>query len=149
MQKNERYLKQVIVARKDLSMPAGKLAAMVSHAAMTFLAKRMQRVTLDADGLPSLFEFAPSPEEARWLTELDDGIEDTGQLSFAKIVLAVDSEEELLTVQSQARDAGLSVHHVIDSGYSHNKPGTLACIAIGPHWPEQLAPVTGKLKLYR
>jgi len=42
MEKNTRYLKQVIVVRKDLSMPTGKLAAMVAHASMTFLLQRLE-----------------------------------------------------------------------------------------------------------
>ena len=53
------------------------------------------------------------------------------------------------TVYNKANEAHLTVHKVIDSGYSHNKPGTFAATAIGPHWPEELQPVTGNLKIYR
>lgn len=143
----ERYLKQAIVFRKDLTMPAGKLAAMAAHAAMTFITSRLRQMdSVIPDGkLWGRF----SDDEVRWLTEIDPGLEDLGQLSFAKIVLAVEDEPALLAVEVAAKEHRLTVHRVTDSGYSHNKPRTFAAIAIGPHWPEQLEPVTGKLKVYR
>lgn len=146
---SERYLKQVIVVRKDLSMPAGKLAAMVAHASMTFL---LPKHALSADHLTmSLAPQFPTltADQIRWLTELDPGIEGTGQVSMAKIVVAVSDESELRAVEQKAKDAGLTVHRVIDSGYSHNKVGDFVCIAIGPDWPENLDPVTKTLRVYR
>lgn len=148
----DRYLKQVIVIRKDLAMPHGKIAAMVAHASMSFMACRLQR-QCDHPEVPvnqrcrMLFEC--SPDEVQWLTELDPGLDDLHQLSFAKIVLEVKSEAELLAIESSALSAGLTTHRVVDSGYSHNPARTLTCIAIGPHWPEQLQPITGHLKVYR
>jgi peptidyl-tRNA hydrolase len=145
---NTRYLKQVIILRKDLNMPTGKVAAMAAHAAMTFIAKGVGwRHRPDSGSY--LHSMVLTSDEYRWLTELDPGIEDTKQVSMAKIVCQVENEAELMAVEQQARSAELACHRVIDSGYSHNKPGTFVGIAIGPHWPEQLEPVTGKLKLYR
>jgi peptidyl-tRNA hydrolase len=155
MEKQKRYLKQVIVARKDLSMPAGKLAAMVAHASMTFLIAHLRggglaHPSIDGNWLDGGFRTIDfSEEEARWLTELDPGLEDIGQVSMAKIVCSCADEAELLAIERAAKDAGLEVHRVVDSGYSHNKFGTLACIAIGPDWPERLEPATAKLKVYR
>ncbi len=110
-------------------------------------------ITFRLDGFCEHCHTMPGPGyffgSPQWLTELDDGLEDIGQVSFAKVVLTADSEEHLLKVEAEAKAAGLTTHRVVDSGYSHNKPSTLACIAIGPHWPEQLQPVTGSLKLYR
>lgn len=140
-----RYLKQVIVVRKDLSMPAGKLAAMVAHAAMTFIVKRIK----DGPEHPWIPGGAFTADEWQWMTEFDPGLEHYGQVSFAKIVCAVDTEAELEEVDVQARSAGLQVWPVIDSGHSHNKPDTFVAIAIGPAWPEQLEPITGHLKVYR
>lgn len=143
---SERYLKQAIVVRKDLTMPTGKLAAMVAHAAMTFITSRLVASVEPAEGF---LVFPASPDERQWLSEFDPGLEHLQQVSFAKIVLAVDSEADLVAVEKAARAAKLTVHRVVDSGYSHNKPGTLTCIAIGPDWPENLDPVTGALKVYR
>lgn len=153
--RNERYLKQVIVVRKDLSMPTGKLAAIVAHASMSFLVGRLQnqphlRVSREREGdKENLAAAWFSDDEWQWLTEPDPGLESVGQLSFAKIVCAVDSEDALRAVYDAALDAGLVAHTVFDSGYSHNKLGDFAAVAIGPAWPEQLHPITGGLKVYR
>ena len=150
------YIKQVIVCRRDLSMPTGKFGAMVAHAGRSFLINRLHKngytSVLCDDGSASgwcHFEFMVSPIEEQWLSELDPGLEEQKQVSMATIVLAVNSEEELLEVEKNAREAKLEVHRVIDSGFSHNKPGTFVCIGIGPDKPERIDPVTGKLKVYR
>jgi len=142
---SERYLKQVIVVRKDLSMPTGKLAAMVAHASMTFIIDRFRTPHF----WPGDWEHCFTADEARWLTELDPGIEETGQVSMAKIVCQVASEAELVAIEQKAKASGLTCHRVVDSGYAHNKKGDFACVAIGPDWPEKLSPVTGGLKVYR
>lgn len=146
-----RYLKQVIVLRKDLCMPTGKVGAMTAHAAMTFIATRLKEQEHFSCTVPGVIFMggAFTPDEVRWLTEPDPGIEGTGQVSMAKIVCQVADEAELLAVERRAWDARLTCHRVIDSGHSHNKPGTFVGVGIGPHWPEELDPVTGNLKLYR
>lgn len=142
------YVRQVIVVRTDLSMPRGKIAAMAAHASMTFIAQRFG----DWEYYPGNDAWFPdadgySTAEKLWLTELEPGSDD--QLSFAKIVCGVDTEAELQYLFEEAVDHGLVVQKVIDGGYSHNKPGTFVAIAIGPDYPDNLNPVTGKLKLYR
>jgi len=144
MDKVTDYVREIIVVRKDLHMPTGKVAAMAAHAAMTFLTERLK----GPFGEPATYmsgEFTST--QIKWLTQLEPGSED--QLSFAKIVVAVHSEEELWQVYDNAQRAGLEVHKVVDSGYSHNKPNTFTCIAIGPDYPDRLNPVTGELGLYR
>lgn len=148
-----RYLRQVIVVRKDLTMPQGKLAAMVAHAAMTFITDRLADEDINAE--EGVGSSVPLPREMftkdewQWLTEIEPGLEDIGQVSFAKIVLAVDSLAALEQVELDAKSAGLVCCRVTDGGHSHNKHGDVAAIAIGPAWPEQLVLVTGHLKVYR
>jgi PTH2 family peptidyl-tRNA hydrolase len=141
------YVREIIVVRKDLHMPTGKVAAMAAHAAMTFLTSKLIRMEAFKMDTKIFFELGLTPVQALWLTQLEPGSED--QLSFAKIVVAVHSEEELWQVYDNAQRAGLEVHKVVDSGYSHNKPNTFTCIAIGPDYPDRLNPVTGELGLYR
>lgn len=148
-QKVTRYLRQVIVVDASLSMPKGKLAAMVAHGAMTFLAKRLRDCAVDQYDPPNMAITGLSDDQIRWLTECDPGLTTQDQRSFAKIVVGVKSKDELLAVEKAAHEAGLECHRVTDCGYSHNKPGDIPCICIGPAWPEQLAPVTGHLDIYR
>lgn len=145
MNKNTNYLRQVIVVRKDLCMPSGKLAAMVAHAAMTFLVKQLV-INNRAGGFQAV---DLAEEEIQWLTELDPGIEETKQVSMAKIVLAVTSRDELLHIWEKAEAAMLTCEAVYDCGYSHNKKGEFVAIAIGPDWPDKINPITGHLGVYR
>lgn len=140
------YVRQVICVRKDLSMPTGKLAAMVAHASMSFIIKNMDDCWI---GEEQPFQLNLTEVQHQWLTELDPGLEPHHQVSMAKIVLAVNSEKELLDVESKAKEAKLTVHRVIDSGHSHNPPGTFVCIAIGPDFPDKIDSVTKHLKVYR
>ena len=141
------YVREIIVIRKDLNMPKGKLMAMAAHLAMTFITSRLKvdEDTIDETGGELYGAF--TPEQIKWLTQLEPGSET--QLSFAKIVVEVWGETELWQVYDNAVSAGLEVHKLIDSGYSHNKPGTFVGIAIGPDYPDKLNPVTGELQLYR
>ena len=136
------YVRQVIVVREDLSMPRGKIAAMVAHAAMSFLTSKM-RVAENEGWIPL------TDVEVQWLTELDPGLELLNQKSFAKIVLAVKTEQELNEVAEKANIAGLHVEYVHDSGYSHNPAGTFTCVAIGPDMKSRLDPVTRELRILR
>jgi peptidyl-tRNA hydrolase len=78
-----------------------------------------------------------TPEMEEWI----DGI-------FTKIVLGVDSLEELLILKNNAEKAGLPVALIEDNGLTEFKGvKTITCIAIGPAKSEQIDLVTGGLKL--
>lgn len=155
------YLRMAIVCRKDLCMPTGKFGAMVAHVSMSFILSRLQiwkdefwplpdaDISARIESVVHGLKFNATQDEIRWLTELDPGQEDKKQVSMAKIVLEVHSFQELKDVEAAAHEHKLNCHPLYDSGHSHNKPGEFVAIAIGPHWPEQLAPVTGHLKVYR
>ena len=55
--------------------------------------------------------------------------EDYGQ---PKIALKVDSEEQLVQLHSEARNAGLNAHVVLDAGRTQIAPGSKTVLAIGP-----------------
>lgn len=123
-------VKQVIVVRKDLGMRKGKIAAQAAHAAMKFLCdiidERTEKVTRS-------FTHA----EKAWLGG-----------AFAKVVVSVDSEQELLDLVAVGRGRGLTVHTITDAGRTefHGVP-TLTCAAFGPDESDRIDPVTGHLKL--
>src|SRR5436309_14631701 len=85
MESNEREgPKQVIVMRRDLGMRRGKEIAQGAHASMIWLALRIRQ--------PG---YAFTEAERQWL----DG-------AFTKVCVRVDSEEGLLAIVGEAREAG-------------------------------------------
>ena len=122
--------KQILVMRHDLKTRRGKQIAQGSHAAMSFICRRLQE-----RGSVSMGDF--SEGERAWLTG-----------SFAKVCCRVDSEDELLAVYDKAIEAGLEVHLITDSGKTefHGKP-TRTCLAIGPDDAEKIDAITGHLQL--
>jgi PTH2 family peptidyl-tRNA hydrolase len=115
-------MKQVIVIRKDLRMRRGKEIAQGSHASMSFLLK------------------GQSSEEdiIEWLNG--------GQ---TKICLVVNSEDELLELDSKAREHGLLSNIITDAGRTEfNGVPTKTCLAIGPNKRDDIDDITGHLKLY-
>jgi len=110
--------KQVILARTDLKMSKGKLAAQVSHASVEAMLKSHK-----------------------------DDIEDWRHQGMKKTVLKVASRQQLFYYKKKAEDAGLVVGLIIDAGHTQLKPGTPTCLGIGPDSEEKIDEVTGKLKL--
>ena len=113
--------KQVIVVRKDLNMGAGKLAAQVAHAAVTAVEKSKYQ---NPSWLRAWFE--------------------TGQ---AKVVVKVNSEEELNELRKHAESLRLTVVQIQDSGLTQIPFGTTTCIGIGPGPSYLVDKVTRELKL--
>lgn len=112
-------MKQVIVARRDLGMGTGKVAAQVAHA------------SLDA------YEKADDDAAREWKSG--------GQ---PKIVVRADDEETLLELTEQARRAGLVHALVRDAGRTQLDPGTVTALAIGPGREADIDPITGDLPLF-
>jgi len=124
-------IKQIIVMRTDLrnvqgqKVRTGKLISQACHASIMFLSNHLRK----NDSLTS--------EEKEWI----DGI-------FTKIVVGIDSEQQLRDLMDKARLAGLVVHEVIDSGNTEfNKIPTLTCAAFGPHEESRFVGITSDLKL--
>lgn len=128
-------VKQVIVVRKDLKMRRGKECAQVSHASMAWLSRAVTGAPEGKVDVRKLF----SDPEWQWLTG-----------PFAKVVLQVDSNEELRRVFGEAKRAGLkNVIMITDAGRTEfDGVPTQTCFAIGPDDAEKIDRVTGELKLY-
>lgn len=114
--------KLVIVARKDLKLSAGKLAAQVGHAAVdcALKAKRHQPDAFDA-----------------WYEE--------GQ---KKVVVKADNEKQLFDIKLAAERAGLTTALITDAGHTELPPGTITVLGVGPGRDIDVDKVTGKLALY-
>ena len=112
-------MKQAIVARRDVGMGTGKLAAQVAHASL------------------SAYEKADANAVAEWKRG--------GQ---KKVVLRADDERTLFELKETAEAAGLPAAIVRDAGHTQLEPGTVTALAIGPAGDDAVDAVTGELSLY-
>lgn len=113
--------KQVMVVRRDLGMGTGKIAAQVAHAAVMGAEKT-------------------KAQKREWF----DTWFATGQ---AKVVLKVQSMEDLTEVRKRAESLKLPVVQVQDSGLTQIPSGTTTCVGIGPAPIDLINKVTSHLKL--
>lgn len=110
--------KQVILARTDLKLPKGKLAAQCAHASVIAVLRSDSKIVKEweSEGMP-------------------------------KIVLKVADEKELIKYFQMAKDEGLNVSLVTDAGKTVIAPGTKTCVGIGPNDEEEIDSLTQDLKL--
>jgi PTH2 family peptidyl-tRNA hydrolase len=113
--------KQVIVFRSDLRLSKGKVAAQAGHAAV------------------SAAEEARKRRREWWSEWIEEG--------QRKIAVKVKSEKELLQLEQQAKELGLSCALIVDRGLTEVPPGTITCLGIGPAPAEKVDKITGMLSL--
>lgn len=112
--------KQVIILRKDLNMRKGKMVAQGAHASMKAVLTNL-----------------PDKRVTTWL-----------QGPFKKVVVGVNSEEELLEVYQGACASGLITSLIRDAGLTEfDGVPTLTAVAVGPDTEENVDKITGELKL--
>lgn len=132
-------MKQVIVVRRELKMPKGKIAAQVAHASLGAVLSLTYDHTLMHNGrtLEKQKVLPLTPAIAAWFNG-----------PFTKVVLQVETEAELLALRDLAKNAGLPHCLIRDSGKTvfHNVV-TTTCLAIGPGDISKIDKITGTLKL--
>ena len=121
IRKGEMKFKLVVVVREDLAMTPGKLAAQVSHAAVT--------CALNAK--------AKTP---KWFS----GWYEEGQ---RKVVLRAKDLVELRSLGEMARRANLTHAIITDAGLTEIPPNTPTCLGIGPAPEGEVDRITGSLPL--
>jgi len=112
-------MKQAIVARTDIGMGNGKLAAQVAHAAL------------------SAYEDTDERTRTEW--------KGSGQ---KKVVLKGKSESQLFELADAADREGIPYAVIRDAGHTQLEPGTVTALAIGPSSDRVIDGVTGDLSLY-
>lgn len=133
--------KLVIVVRKDLKMPRGKIAAQASHAAVgavmqSIFGKNLEETDIDG-------------HEIKITPFINDTTKDWLLGEYTKICVCVESEKELLSIYEKAQKSGLNVCLITDNGHTcFNGVKTKTCLAIGPCLSKDVDPITKDLKLY-
>lgn len=132
-------LRQIIIARKDLKMRAGKLAAQVAHASVAaLLSNAHSHVHVTESAANPALVIPLDPDLQAWLS---------GQ--FKKICVYVQSEEELLSFHEKALNTGMRCALIRDNGLTEfGGVPTYTALAVGPHPKARLDPLTGQLPLY-
>lgn len=125
-------VKQVIVVNTSLNMRKGKLAAQVAHASMAAILNQAiweeGKLTLEYDKIVG-----------KWL-----------EGSFKKIVLGVESEDDLVKVYRLAGEKQIIRSLITDAGLTefHGVP-TMTTVAIGPAEASIIDVITGTLGLVK
>jgi peptidyl-tRNA hydrolase len=112
------HVKQVIVVNRSLSLPKGKLAAQVAHAAI------------------GAFIAASAEAQVAWL-----------QAGMPKIVVYAVDADALVQLEARAREQQIPTGLVHDAGRTVIPAGTITCLGLGPALADVLDPITGELPL--
>ena len=131
--------KQVIIMRKDLNMRKGKMCAQAAHASMGVFTRKANIFYVHINPLffVGIMLFRLTVDMFHWFRS-----------SFKKVVVGVDSEEELIRLATLAQMHNLPAALITDSGLTefHGEP-TVTCLAIGPAEESKIDAITGDLKL--
>jgi aminoacyl-tRNA hydrolase len=114
--------KLLLVVRNDLKMGKGKAASQCSHAAVIAFSQSLLK--------------HPSKVES-WLSN--------GQ---KKVIVKVESKDELNKLRDLAKSKGLETSLVRDSGLTQIAPGSATVLGIGPDEESKIDSIARDLKLY-
>jgi len=114
-------MKQVIVVRKDLRMGPGKLISQACHACLEASEEGRRR------------------DLETWRVWHGEGAK--------KVVVRVESLDELLELESKAERLGIPKALIVDRGLTQIPPNTPTALGVGPGKEEVIDRITGKLRL--
>lgn len=113
-------LKQVIIIISDLGMSRGKLAAQACHASLGAY-KRVEEHKIK-----------------KWELEGEK-----------KVIVQVNSQEDLFEVYELVKAAGIPSYLVTDAGHTELPPSTVTCLGVGPEEDDTIDKITQDLKLLK
>lgn len=152
-------MRQLIIARKDLNMSAGKLAAQVSHASMAFIShmildggthKRLSLDTGEVEAYEITFEMLPDVYE-QWCSDI-----------FTKTICEAKNGNQLMKAVATAEELGLKENKdfflIKDNCLTELEPEeiaengigrTLTCIGFRPLPDDVAHAISKKYQLFR
>ena len=148
------HTKQVIVFRKDLlkgpnAIRKGKFGAQCAHASLGAL---LTLFSVYKQELVRLGTFDVEPGKIQYEYNLTFGkdsiLNDWLNGKFTKVVVSVDSDEELIALNKALDETYIPHALITDSGRTefHGVP-TNTCLGIGPYEAEEIDKFTGNLPL--
>lgn len=133
-------VKQVIVVRKFPNLRTGKYASQVAHAAMSIFFQNLLKTNDDIN--------ISEKGEDYYILLNKPYFEEYINGRFKKIVVYVNSEEELLAIHKQAFDKGIHCSLIKDAGLTEfGGVPTYTAVGIGPWDSKEIDEITGQLKL--
>ena len=149
------HTKQVIVFRKDLlkgpnAIRKGKFGAQVAHASLGALLKLFNISKKEPIRLGSYGDVEPGQIQYEYSVTFGENtvLDDWLNGKFTKVVVSVNSEEELLELNKALDDTFIPHALITDAGLTefHGVP-TNTCLGIGPYTAEEIDKFTGNLPL--
>ena len=138
-------VKQVIVMRKDLNMRKGKIAAQACHASLSAVLQAMLKVNCFT------WNYDEDNNRVNFFSEVvgvGKNLENWFGKDYRKIVLYVNSEEELLSIKTIADQQGVICALITDNGLTEfNGVPTKTCLAFEPLEDYVVDQITGHLPL--
>ena len=145
--------KQIIIARKDLNMSPGKLAAQVSHGSMAFLTSMIRNKATYSeadcfDGYDKIYTANLAFDKELYEQWIDG--------EFTKCVLQAKNKNQLLKAKTMAEDLGMiegkDFWLIRDNCHTELEPEedgrTLTCIGFRPMDSETIDKIGKKYHLY-
>lgn len=121
--------KQVLVMRKFKSLRTGKYCAQAAHA--------------------SLAAFLECQKISKFDSSVNDILQSWLDNSFRKITLYVETEQELVILQTLCNEANIPSYLIIDNGTTEfGGDATITSLGIGPWIEEEIDKLTKSLKLF-
>lgn len=148
------YTKQVIVFRKDLlkgpnAIRKGKFGAQCAHASLGALLKLFSVYKQELIKFGTFdVESGKIQYEYNLTFGKDSVLDDWLNGKFTKVVVSVDSDEELIALNKALDDTFIPHALITDAGLTefHGVP-TNTCLGIGPYVAEEIDKFTGHLPL--
>lgn len=147
-------MKQVIIARKDLGMSPGKLAAQVSHGSMAFLSNMIRNSTMTI-----IRSNSPGDYYYECNFEIDNDLyENWINGAFTKVICEAKNKNQLLKAVKIAEELGLKegvdFFLIKDNCLTELEPEeedgrTLTVIGFRPLEDETAAAISKKFQLYK
>ena len=147
--------KQVIVFRKDLlkgpnAIRKGKFGAQVAHASLGALLKLFNISKKEPIRLGSYGDIEPGQIHYEYSVTFGENtvLDDWLNGKFTKVVVSVDSDEELIALNKALDETYIPHALITDAGLTefHGVP-TNTCLGIGPYVSEEIDKFTGNLPL--